>query len=64
MSVCGERTNERTKERISPFVRSLLLEMRFLELTSRGHPNCFGAEWDYLLTSENDKTINSEANVL
>lgn len=35
------------------FVDSLL-EMRFLEPASRGHPNCFIAVWGYLSTAEND----------
>lgn len=35
---------------------NFLLEIRLLELTSRGHPNCLRAEWGYLSTAEIDKS--------
>lgn len=36
-------------------VSSQVLYLRFLEPTSRGHPNCFRVEWGSLRTVENNK---------
>lgn len=41
--------------RVVKEVSSQVLYLRFLEPTSRGHPNCFRVEWGSLCTVENNK---------